>query len=290
MSSPPVEEYLAALRAERGMAPNTVVAYRRDLGQYMKFLQGRRATPDRVAGFVESLHARGLKATSIARKMAAVRGFHRFLVEEGLEQTDPTTLVERPRLPDAVPKALGVEEAIALVEAPDLSTLAGRRDRALLELLYGTGARVAEAVQLDLAHLDLEDRTLLLTGKGAKQRMVPLGAAAVAAIGWWLPDRMGLARSRTDALFLNLRGRRLTRQGAYLVVRRHADRLGIAADRISPHVLRHSAATHMLEGGADLRIVQEMLGHANVSTTQIYTRVSAQHLWEVYVEAHPRSR
>jgi integrase/recombinase XerD len=168
----------------------------------------------------------------------------------------------------------------------------GDRDSALLEFLYGTGARVSEAVGIDLGKIDLEDRVALVTGKGSKQRLVPLGSKAVMAIARWLPDRLSLfARGqRGDPVFLNMRGRRLTRQGAFDVVRANASRAGIEAAKVSPHVLRHSAATHMVESGADLRTVQEILGHATISTTRIYTRVSATHLVEVYVQAHPRSR
>jgi integrase/recombinase XerD len=185
-----------------------------------------------------------------------------------------------------------VDEAIALVEAPDRTTVKGRRDAAILEFLYGTGARVTEAVGLDLEALDLVEHTARLTGKGGRQRLVPLGSAARSAIEAWLPDRLNLRRPGRDdgAVFLNIRGRRLTRQAVFDIVRTAAGRAGIPVERVSPHVLRHSAATHMVEGGADLRTVQEMLGHATISTTQVYTRVSPQHLLEVFVSAHPRSR
>jgi integrase/recombinase XerD len=178
------------------------------------------------------------------------------------------------------------------VEAPDASTLKGRRDSALLEFLYATGARVTEAVGVDLGHVDLEDRVVLVTGKGSKQRLVPIGGKAVTALSRWLPDRLSLVRrgQRGDPLFLNLRGRRLSRQGIFDVVRANARQAGIEAGEVSPHVLRHSAATHMVEAGADLRTVQEILGHATISTTQIYTKVSPAHLVEIYVQAHPRSK
>jgi integrase/recombinase XerD len=213
-------------------------------------------------------------------------------VVEGLRQADPTLLLESPRRPEPFPKALTVDQAIALVEAPDPATLKGRRDSALLEFLYATGARVSEAVGVDLGHLDLDDRVVLVTGKGAKQRMVPIGGKAVAALSRWLPDRLSLIRrgQRGDPLFLNLRGRRLSRQGVFDVVRANARRAGIEGVEVSPHVLRHSAATHMVEAGADLRTVQEILGHATISTTQIYTKVSPAHLVEIYVQAHPRSK
>jgi integrase/recombinase XerD len=214
------------------------------------------------------------------------------MVVEGLRQTDPTLLLESPRRPEPFPKALTVGQAIALVEAPDPGTVKGRRDSALLEFLYATGARVSEAVGIDLGDLDLEDRVVLLTGKGAKQRLVPIGGKAVTALSRWLPDRLTLIRraQRGDPLFLNLRGHRLSRQGVFDVVRANARRAGLEGEVVSPHVLRHSAATHMVEAGADLRSVQEILGHATISTTQIYTKVSPAHLVEIYVQAHPRSK
>jgi integrase/recombinase XerD len=226
----------------------------------------------------------------VARKLAAVRGLHRFLVSEGMASDDPTRLLDRPSLPARLPKALSVAEVEALLASPQPHTVAGRRDAALLEFLYATGARVSEAVALDLVHLDLEEAVALVTGKGDKQRLVPLGEWAVEAIERWLPDRLRLRKGGTDAVFLNLRGRRLTRQGVFEIVRRHALRAGIPYERVSPHVLRHSAATHMVEGGADLRTVQEMLGHASISTTQVYTQVSPQHLLEVYLLSHPRAK
>jgi integrase/recombinase XerD len=284
-----VLEFLSALRAERGLATATIAAYRRDLGQYSAFLDGRDATPDLVAGFVGNLHQRGLAATSIARKIAAVRGLHRFMVAEMMADEDPTRLVASPRRPRSLPKALTISDIERLLGAPDTSLPLGRRDRALLEFLYATGARVAETVALDQMDLDLKERRVLLTGKGGKQRIVPVGRQAVGAIEAYLPDRMTIRRSGRDtgAVFLNTRGGRLTRQGVFAIVRRQAVRAGVKS--VSPHVLRHSAATHMVEGGADLRSVQEMLGHASISTTQVYTRVSPQHLLKVYADSHPRS-
>ncbi len=285
-----VEEYLAALVSERGLSRNTVVAYRRDLKQYLDFLEGDQPEPERVEAFVKSLHARGLATSSVARKTAAVRGLHRFRVGEGLADDDPTALIDGPRRPRSLPKALPVHEVLKLIETPDGSVPGGRRDRALLEFLYATGARASEAVDLDLADVDLDSATAVLTGKGSKQRLVPLGAAAVAAIREFLPDRLAWRRAGRDtgALFLNTRGGRLSRQGIWAIFRKAAVAAEIAADRVSPHVLRHSAATHMVEGGADLRAVQQLLGHATITTTQVYTRVTPQHLLEVYVTSHPR--
>jgi integrase/recombinase XerD len=285
-----VDEFLASLRAERGLAPATVAAYRRDLAQWLDFLDDRTATTVEASQFVAALHDRGLAATTIARKIAAIRGLHRFMVAEGLADDDPTLLLESPRRGRSLPKALTVEEVLRLLDAPDLSTPLGRRDSALLEFLYATGARVAEAVGIDQIDLDLAGATALVTGKGGKQRLVPLGSHAVAAIERWLPDRLALRKSGRDpgAVFLNNRGSRLTRQGVFGIVRKHARRCRIADGKVSPHVLRHSMATHMVEGGADLRTVQELLGHASISTTQIYTSVSPRHLLEVYVLSHPR--
>lgn len=287
-----IDEYLVALRVERGLAPNTIAAYQRDLSQYLQHLEGRRATEEEVAGFVSELRRRGLADSTIARKIASIRGLHRFLVREGMWETDPTALVDSPRRPDPFPKALTVDQAIALVEAPDTRDAAGRRDRALLEFLYGTGARVSETVGVDLGHLDLDEKVVRVTGKGAKQRLVPVGSKAVEAIAAWLPDRLSLVRRDVagDPLFINLRGKRLSRQGVFDIVKKHAVSADIQREKVSPHVLRHSAATHMVEAGADLRTVQEMLGHATISTTQVYTRVSPAHVMEIYVEAHPRSR
>ena len=285
------DDYLSVLAVERGLSPNTISAYRRDLRGYLAFLGEQDASPEMVDGFLASLHEQGMRSTTIARKLAAVRGFHRFLVTEGLSDEDPTRFTETPRTRMGFPKALDVDETIRLVEAPPTDTNLGKRDRAMLETLYGAAVRVSELVDLDLPEVDLETRTAIVRGKGNKQRMVPLGRPAVEAIATYLPARMELWRSREDpgAVFLNARGGRLTRQGVFGIVRKHALRVGIVASRISPHVLRHSAATHMVEGGADLRTVQEILGHASVSTTQVYTRMSLQHLHEVYVEAHPRA-
>lgn len=287
-----IGEYLLALDVERGLALNTIAAYRRDLNQYLDFLKGAEPDPGTVERYLGELRRRQLAPSTVGRKLAAIRGLHRFLVIEGLRDQDPTLLLESPRRAAPFPKALTVDEAIRLVEAPDLSTVKGRRDSALLEFLYGTGARVSEAAGLELGKIDLEDRVVIVTGKGSKQRLVPLGGKAVTAIARWLPDRMSLLHraQRGEPLFLNLRGRRLSRQGMFGVVRANATKVGIPEEKVSPHVLRHSAATHMVEAGADLRTVQEILGHATISTTQIYTRVSPTHLVEVYVQAHPRSR
>jgi integrase/recombinase XerD len=287
-----IEEYLVSLRVERGLSANTIAAYTRDLTQYVEFLDGREPEEDLIAEYVTKMRQHGLADSTIGRKIASIRGLHRSLVLEGLRGTDPTALIDSPQRPDPFPKALTVEEAIALVEAPGRDHPAARRDGALLEFLYGTGARVSETVGVDLGAVDLEDKVARVTGKGAKQRLVPLGGKAVDAIRAWLPDRMGLVSRRVkgDPLFINMRGGRLSRQAAFDIVKKHAIAADIEASRVSPHVLRHSAATHMVEAGADLRTVQEILGHATITTTQVYTRVSPAHVMQIYVEAHPRSR
>lgn len=282
-----IDEFLASLAVERGFSAATVAAYRRDLTQYRVHLGESTPSVEAIDSFVGSMTE--LAPSTVARKIAAIRGFHRFCVAEGLADVDPSGLVEAPSLPDSIPKALDIDTCIQLVTAPDIGSVAGRRDRAMLEFLYGTGARASEVVALDLAAVDLDDATAILTGKGNKQRMVPLGAPAVESLGAWLGDRLELG-PKDDAVFLNLRGRRLTRQTVFDVVKSAAERAGLDPADVSPHVLRHSAATHMIEAGADIRSVQEMLGHANVSTTQVYTRVTPRHLREIYLEAHPRSQ
>ncbi len=293
-----VDEYVTALGSERGLARNTRAAYRRDLTQYVTALEtlGTRAVEaveaDDVTRVVRMFRERGLAPTTLARKVAAIRGLHRFLVHEELARRDPTALLERPTTPRPLPKALTVDEVTALLDAPDRSTTLGLRDAALLEFMYVTGARVSGAVGLDVASVDLEEWTAVVTGKGDKQRLVPLGRPAVEVITAYLPIRLGLKGDRPDpgAMFLTARGRRLSRQAVWQRIRTHARTAGLDPAKVSPHVLRHSAATHMVEGGADLRTVQEMLGHATISTTQIYTRISPHHLLEVYVTTHPRGR
>ena len=292
-----IEEYLSSLRSERGLSTNTVAAYRRDLLQYAAFLAERAVaaiedvTAEEIGGFLGALTVADVADATVSRKLAAVRGLHRFAVAEDVAAHDPTSRVDPPRRTTSLPKALTVDEVLQLLAAPDPSTPLGTRDCALLEFMYATGARVAEVVGIHVEDVDLEGKTALVTGKGAKQRYVPLGAYAVEALRRYLPIRLDLKAGSSDHgwLFLNARGGKLTRQGIFAIVRRHAVRAGLDPRRVSPHVLRHSTATHMVEGGADLRSVQELLGHASISTTQIYTRVSPQHLYEVFVTSHPRS-
>jgi integrase/recombinase XerD len=298
------ERFLVYLVAERGLADHTVAAYRRDLRRYLAFLGARGIERPQdvdvgvVRSFVASISAsthgpddRPYAATSVARALSAVRSFHRSLVRESIADRDPTTEVVRPRLPRPLPHPLGVDEVRRIVEAPDLATPSGLRDRAVLELLYGAGLRVSELTGLDVDDLDLDDGFVRVLGKGGKERDVPMGRHARAAIEAYLTRaRPVLAGPRTrGAVFLNTRGGRLTRQSCAALVASYAAEAGLAR-RISPHDLRHSFATHLLEGGADVRVVQELLGHASVATTQIYTLVTKEHLREVYLSAHPRAR
>lgn len=285
-------DFLASLGAERGLSPNTTQAYRRDLIQY-------RTTIDACGGVVDSVTVRehlallreaGLANASIARKIASIRSYHRFLVVEGLRNDDPTASIGNQTRTQSLPKALSVHEIETILDQPDTATPLGIRDRAILEFLYATGCRVSELTAADLHDMDLETRTVMVTGKGNKQRLVPLGSYAVNALEAWLPIRLNLRVPSRDpgSLFLTARGNRLSRQSVWRLVRTHGSAAGVPEDRLSPHVFRHSAATHMVEGGADLRTVQEMLGHASLSTTQIYTKVSPEHLREVLITSHPR--
>ena len=293
------------------MAANTLAAYGRDLAAYARFLRGRGGgdavdvgglTEADVEAYVEHLRtARDEEgkprwsAASIARAVVAVRSFHRFCLIEGHVGGDPSEDVTAPRVPQGIPKALTEEDVEALLGAVTGDDAAARRDRAILETLYATGVRISELVGLDLGALDLEEGFLRAFGKGAKERIVPVGQTARAAIEAWLPARAevlaGARRGRADvdALFVNPRGGRLTRQGCWKIVAGYGLRAGLGG-RLSPHVLRHSCATHMVDRGADLRVVQELLGHASVSTTQIYTKVTQSRLRAVYDSAHPRAR
>ena len=293
-----VDEFLTSLVAERGLSPNTVAAYRRDLAQYCRFLDSAgiseiaAVTGEIVTGYIGSLRDRGAAVATVSRKVAAVRGFHRFLAVEEYSGHDPTVLIDSPQRAKGIPKALTVDQVGALLAAADTGSALGIRDVALLEFLYATGARVSEAIGLDQIDVDLDEATAMVTGKGAKQRVVPLGTYAVGALRTYYPVRRLLVGDERDpgAVFLSSRGRRLTRQAVWQIIKKTAVASGLDESSVSPHVLRHSAATHMVEGGADLRTVQELLGHANISTTQVYTRVSPQHLYEVYVASHPRGR
>jgi integrase/recombinase XerD len=299
-----VQAYLDHLAVERGLATNTLSSYRRDLRRYTLALTGlgrsslAEATEADVAAFLADLR-RGdgthppLKASSAARAIVAVRGLHRFAAREGLVAEDAAKEVRPPAATRRLPKALPVDDVLALLGAAGgEDSSRGLRDRALLELLYGTGARISEAVGLDVDDVDLTAATALLHGKGGKDRIVPLGSYASAAVDAYLVrgrPTLAAAGRGTPRLFLNHRGSGLSRQSAWTVLRQAADRAGLTGN-VSPHTLRHSFATHLIDGGADVRVVQELLGHASVTTTQVYTLVTVDHLREVYATAHPRAR
>jgi integrase/recombinase XerD len=304
-----LQGYLEHLTIERGVAANTLSSYRRDLGRYSKHLSDRgihdlaKVGEDDVSEFLVALR-RGdpdagkaaLSAVSAARALIAVRGLHRFAAAEGLAELDVARAVRPPTPGRRLPKSLTIDEVLALLEGAGGDSPADGpltlRNRALLELLYSTGSRISEAVGLDVDDIDIQARSALLRGKGGKQRLVPVGRPAVQALDAYLVrGRPELARRGrgTPAIFLNARGGRLSRQSAWQVLQDAAERAGITSG-VSPHMLRHSFATHLLEGGADVRVVQELLGHASVTTTQIYTLVTVHALREVWAGAHPRAQ
>ncbi|MCW3157966.1 site-specific tyrosine recombinase XerD [Micropruina sonneratiae] len=303
-----VDAFLDHLTVERGASVHTVAGYRRDLSRYAAFLAGRGITElsdagrADVAAFAEHLrsgegeHA-ALAASSVARALSAVKSLHRFAVDDGAVVDNAAAGVSPPQAGRRLPKALSLAQVQALLDSPDTTTPAGLRDAALLELLYGTGARISELTDLDVddvSGLSADPEAgLRLFGKGRKERVVPVGSYARAAVDAWLvrgrPALLERAKASTPALFVNTRGARLSRQSAWALLREHAERAGITAE-IGPHTLRHSFATHLLDGGADVRVVQELLGHASVATTQIYTLVTVEHLREVFLSSHPRAR
>ncbi len=290
-TDPDVEGFLALLAARR--APRTVDAYRRDLADLAAHLGGSPAAagPEQIEGWLADLRARGQAPSSVARRAAAARTFYRHLVALGRRPDNPAADVDLPRRRRRLPRSLSVREVERLIDAANGTTPRSFRDRALVELLYGAGLRVSEAVGLDLGGVDLEGRTVRCLGKGDKERVVPLGASAAEAVRRYLArGRPYLDRRRRPELFLNAQGGPLTRAGAFLVLRRMAAKAGLDAGRIHPHLLRHSFATHLLEGGADLRSVQEMLGHADLGTTELYTHVSDRRRRETYFSAHPHAR
>ena len=290
-SDPEVEGFLALLAARR--APKTVEAYRRDLRALGDWLGGppSKATHDDLERWLAELRAAGLSPATIARRVAAVRSFFRHLVLLGARTDSPAAALELPRRRRKLPRTLSPAEAQRLIEAAAGSTPRMMRDRALVELLYGAGLRVSEAVGLDRTGVDLEQRLVRCTGKGNKERVVPVGRHAVEALRRYLAHgRPYLDKRHRPELFLNAQGGGLTRAGAFLILRRLAGRAGLEPERVHPHLLRHSFATHLLEGGADLRSVQEMLGHADLSTTELYTHVSDRRRRDVYFRSHPHAR
>ena len=291
LTDPDVESFLLLLAARR--SPRTVDAYRRDLAAFAATIDGRigETTTEEIEAWLAAMRADGRAPATIARRLAAVRAYLRHLTLIGTRSDNPAASIAGPRRPRTVPRTLSPAEAERLVETAGGTSPRAMRDRALVELLYGAGLRVSEAIGLVKASVDLDQRIVRVVGKGSKERLVPLGRPAADAVRRYMAlGRPHLDRRHRPDLFLNARGGALTRAGAFLILRRLADRAGLEPGRVHPHLLRHSFATHLLEGGADLRSVQEMLGHADVGTTERYTHVSDRHRREAYFRAHPHAR
>jgi integrase/recombinase XerD len=296
-----VAEYLGHLSVERGASPHTISAYGHDLDEYARFLAEERgvaslpdATREDATAYVSSLRARGLAPSTVERRVAAVKGLHKFLVREGITENHPTARLPLPKVPERLPDVVSIAEIDGLLSQPFPDGPPGLRDRAILELLYGCGLRASELTGLDVTDLDLADGFLRVFGKGGKERMVPVAGMAVHALDAYLKHGRPYLRPKGSlrgvdgsAVFLNARGGRISRQSVFAIVRSYGARVGL---ELHPHTLRHSFATHMLEGGADLRALQEMLGHADISTTQVYTHVDRRHVREEYLTTHPRAR
>ena len=291
-----VEQYLDFIGVERGLSANTLESYGRDLRQFSRYLQKNGldswSDPDRmrVLGYLDELRQTGKSTATISRCLASLRSFYKFLTQEGYINADPTLELDSPKVEKKLPNVLSLPEVETLLFSPDTKTPSGLRDKAMFEVLYATGIRVSELVNLSLPDVNLDSGFIRCMGKGSKERLVPLGSVAIRALRDYLSlGRPKFIRSRdVRAVFVNHHGRQLTRQGFWKLLKKQAREAGISLD-ITPHTLRHSFATHLLENGADLRAVQEMLGHADISTTQIYTHVTKSRIREVYNKAHPRA-
>lgn len=291
-----IETFLTYLNVERGLAASTLDAYGRDLRAYVRFLKKYNFTSfedigkEPVRAYLENLHNLGRAASTVGRNLASIKSFHQFMLEENLLKDDPTKHLRSPKVEKRLPRVLNLTEVEDLLSQPKLDNAHSIRDKAMLEVIYATGIRVSELVALNRPDINLSAGYLRCLGKGSKERIVPFGSMAIKSLDFYLQEgRPQLARrSEEQALFLNHHGRRLTRQGFWKIVKHYAKAAAIDAN-ITPHTLRHSFATHLLENGADLRAVQEMLGHADVSTTQIYTQVTRNRLKEVYQRTHPRA-
>ena len=293
-----VEDYIHFIQVERQLSVNTLASYRRDLESYVHFLKEAEGMSDfsvvertTILRHLEQLRAQGKTSRTIARHISSIRSFHQFLLREKRAETDPTVHLEMPTIEQKLPNILSIQEIEALLTAPNKSKPQGIRDLAMLELLYGSGMRISELIALDLADIHLTMGFVRVFGKGGKERIIPLGKSALSAINAYLNGARSQLQGKypkTDACFINQRGKRLTRQGCWKLMKEHALKAGIQHE-LTPHTLRHSFATHLVENGADLRAVQEMLGHADISTTQIYTHISKTRLSEVYKQFHPRA-
>lgn len=293
-----VREYLAYLAVERGSSPLTIEAYRRDLHDYAGFLAKikitdiEKITRDTVISYESDLITRAYAPSSVERHISVLKGFHKFLIRENYTRHNPTDSVKLPKVPETLPDVLNIDQMDTLLSQPFENNARGKRDRAILEVLYGCGLRVSELVGLDLGDVYLEEEYLRVVGKGNKERISPISGMASEALREYLEDaRLELQKSYakpTSSVFLNARGGRLTRQSVHSLVAKAGLCLGV--ENLHPHTLRHSFATHMLEGGADLRVIQEILGHSSISTTQIYTHVNRAHIRAEYLAAHPRAK
>ncbi|MGB2804380.1 MAG: site-specific tyrosine recombinase XerD [Candidatus Zixiibacteriota bacterium] len=292
-----LDQFLNHLSVERDLSANTIDSYRRDLNEYLNFLREIKVdsvgaiTAEHVTSFIARLSRKGLAANTIARKLSSLRRFHKFLVIEGYCDIDPTSTLESPRQWRKLPTFLTQEEVKNLLKQPDLSAPLGLRDEAILEFLYATGVRISELIHTKRKDVLTEVELIRVIGKGNKERIIPIGRAAIASVQKYLREaRPKLANENSeDVLFLNRRGRPFSRMGLWKILRKYVNQAGITK-RVSPHTIRHSFATHLLEGGADLRAVQEMLGHTDISTTQIYTHLDREYLKQEHREFHPRSK
>ena len=289
-------QYITHLEVEGGLSPNTIEAYLHNTGRYIDYLMSTGLSdPDmvdrnRITAFLETLVEEGLAASSVARNFAAVRSYHRYLNSEKLTKTDPTESVDVPASKRNLPDVLSIEEVQRLLEIPDTTTPKGLRDTAMLEFAYGTGVRVTELVTVPISAILFKENIVRITGKGSKQRLIPLGSAAKKAVLTYIQDgRQQFIRAHShDILFLNQRGNALSRVGFWKILRGYVKGAGISR-HVSPHTLRHSYATHLLEGGADIRVIQELLGHSNIATTEIYTHIDREYLKDVLLHHHPRA-
>ncbi len=293
-----LEDYIHFLKVERQLAVNTITSYSRDLNNYIDFLSSENiktievVTRQTILSYLQFMNEQGKSARTVSRHISSIRSFHQFLLREKVTTNDPTVHLELPKIEQRLPRVLSMEEIDKLIAAPDQTRPQGVRDNALLEILYGTGMRVSELIDLDVDDIHLSMGFVRVFGKGGKERIIPLGNKAIESCTRYInevrPNFIEKKQANHDALFLNMHGGRLTRQGCWKLLKGHAEDLKLQK-KLTPHILRHSFATHLIENGADLRAVQEMLGHADISTTQIYTHVSRARLKEVYVKFHPRA-
>jgi len=285
-----IDQFIDFLKGEQGVSPHTLRAYTKDLNEFAAFLNQEPKDIDHldIRSYIASLHHKNLKKTSISRKLATIRSYFKYLHREGYVKKNPAKLVSSPKVPKPLPKFLDIDETFSLMDSPKGETFIPTRDKAFLELLYSSGLRVAELTSLDVVDLDIKESLVRVKGKGRKERIVPIGSKAMEAIQNYLPERISL-KKKSPALFLNNRGGRLTQRSVRRILVAYSRMINLKG-AISPHTLRHTFATHLLHEGADLRSIQELLGHSSLSTTQKYTHVDIRHLTEVYDKAHPMAR